>query len=135
MDYSAAVRQRFAAACAAAEQVPAVPDAVWGEAGDRALNVWAGFQVQRVAGDVGAIRYEVFGCPHTVAAADWLAERLSGRPVSQLTDWDVHELAAILEIPVEKLGKLLVLQDALAACRNVWTDREGRFGIDSSGRG
>ncbi len=133
MDYSAEVRQRFAAACAGAQRMPEVPDAVWGEAGDRALNVWVRFQVQFDAGTVGAMRFEVFGCPHTVAAADYLAEQLPGRPVAELTDWDVQELATRLRIPVEKLGKLLVLQDALAACRNAWTEKVSTGGVSADG--
>jgi hypothetical protein len=36
---------------------------------------------------------------------------------------DVRALAAELEVPVEKLGKLLRIEDALAAC---WRAEEGR---------
>ncbi len=125
MDYSAEVQRRFATARAAAGDAGELADAVRGEAGDRALNVWARFLVQSSAGRIDAVRFQVYGCPHTVAAADWLAERLRERPVAELARWDVHALAAELEIPLEKFGRLLVLQDALAVCHAACVGREG----------
>jgi hypothetical protein len=44
--------------------------------------------------------------------ADWL----DGRRVAALGQLDVGALRAELDVPVEKLGKLLRIEDALAAC-------------------
>jgi NifU-like protein involved in Fe-S cluster formation len=118
MHYSAEVRRRWAAARPAVQAAGDLPGIVRGEAEDRALNVWVRFQIEARAGRVCAVSFEVFGCPHTVAAASWLAEHLQGKPLERLTRWNAHELAAALEIPIEKIGKLLVLEDALGACRS-----------------
>ena len=92
------------------------PDWVAGEAGDQALGVWARFQVQIREGSIDAVSFHVFGCPHTIAAASLLAERLEGEPAGALLGSWAHVLAAELAVPAEKLGRLLVLEDALRAC-------------------
>jgi hypothetical protein len=44
--------------------------------------------------------------------ADWLA----GRPVEAARTLDVRAVCAELDVPVEKLGKFLRIEDAVAAC-------------------
>jgi NifU-like protein involved in Fe-S cluster formation len=124
MQYSAEVRRRFAGTCPAAQPAGNPSGIVRGEAEDRALNVWVRFQVEARAGKAHAVSFEVFGCPHTVAAASWLADHLQGEPLERLTQWNAHELARALEMPIEKLGKLLVLQDALGVCRSTLIGKE-----------
>jgi hypothetical protein len=68
-------------------------------------------------GRVAALRYRVWGCPHTIAVLAWLAREWPGRrlddpPAGGALGWQVA-----LAVPVEKLGRLLVIEDALAACR------------------
>ena len=63
-----------------------------------------------------AVGFRVFGCPHTVAAANVVAEWLEGRSVAEARGMDVRGLCAHLTVPVEKLGKLLRIEDAVAAC-------------------
>jgi NifU-like protein involved in Fe-S cluster formation len=56
-----------------------------------------------------------------VAAASAVADWLEGRSVAAARKLDVKEVCAELEVPIEKLGKLLRIEDAVAAC---WrTDR------------
>jgi NifU-like protein involved in Fe-S cluster formation len=124
MQYSAEVRRRFAAARPAAQPPGDLSGIVRGEAEDRALNVWVRFQIEARAGKARAVSFEVFGCPHTVAAASWLAEHLRGESLELLTQWNAHELARALEMPIEKLGKLFVLQDALGACRSALSGKD-----------
>lgn len=116
MDYSPEVRQRFRSPYGAGEFPGGTGGLVSGEARDRTLNVQVRFQVQVIDGVVRSSRYRVFGCPHTVAAASWVAEWLEGRPARALRQFDAHQLAARLELPVEKLGKLLLIEDALIHC-------------------
>src|SRR6185503_18237093 len=97
MEYSLAVERRFAAPKKARELPAGSPGLVAGEAEDRTLHVWVRFQLQIVDGVVAAAGFQAFGCPHTLAAASAVAEWLEGRPV-------------------EKLGKLLRIEDAVAAC-------------------
>jgi hypothetical protein len=65
---------------------------------------------------VTAARVSVYGCPDTLRTAAWLVEQLRGRNLTNLlpsapTDW-----LETLQIPRERLGKLLVLEDALRRC-------------------
>jgi NifU-like protein involved in Fe-S cluster formation len=89
---------------------------VAGEAEDRTLHVWVRFQLQVVKDVVAAAVFQAFGCPHTIAAASTVADWLEGRPVEAARRLDVKALCAGLEVPVEKLGKLLRIEDAVAAC-------------------
>ena len=52
-----------------------------------------------------------------MAAASLVAERLEGRSVGDVALLDVRALQDDLGVPVEKLGKLLRIEDALTACR------------------
>lgn len=60
-------------------------------------------------------RYEVFGCPATIAAAAWLVSRMSGAVPSAITELDGRSIAEALRLPVEKTGVALVVEDALRA--------------------
>lgn len=68
-------------------------------------------------------RFETYGCPHCIAAASWLSERLNGATVEDLRQWSWREAAAALEIPAEKRGRLLILEDALRALAASWRSR------------
>ena len=116
MEYSSAVQRHFAALRRAGELPRGAPGLVAGEAEDRTLHVWVRFQLQVVEEVVAAAAFQAFGCPHTVAAASVVADWLEGRPVGAARTLDVRALCAGLEVPVEKLGKLLRIEDAVAAC-------------------
>jgi NifU-like protein involved in Fe-S cluster formation len=116
MEYSPAVVRHFDAPSRAGELPAAAPGLVSGEAEDRILHVWVRFQLQLMDDVVRAVRFQAFGCPHTVAAANIVAEWLEGRSIAEARRVAVRELCAELEVPVEKLGKLLRIEDALAAC-------------------
>ena len=66
---------------------------------------------------VEAARYRAYGCPHTLAACEWLARQLEGAPraleapgVGSPLEWSER-----LGMPAAKLGRLLVIEDALRA--------------------
>jgi NifU-like protein involved in Fe-S cluster formation len=117
MDYSSEVLRRFAAPLRAGELAEDTPGRVSGEAEDRSLNIWVRFDVQVQGGCIRAARFRVVGCPHAVAAAAWVADWLEGRGAEALAQLDIHAIARTLEVPTEKLGKLLRIEDALLACR------------------
>ena len=79
----------------------------------------AGLRVLLAAGidgtTIARLRYRVFGCPHLIAAAEEFCARLEGGPVEGLKDVPVTQLMELLEIPVEKTGRLLLLEDAAIA--------------------
>ena len=116
MEYSLAVERHFAAPKNARELPGGSPGLVAGEAEDRTLHVWVRFQLQIVDGVVAAAGFQAYGCPHTVAAASAVADWLEGRPLAEASKLDVKAVCAELEVPVEKLGKLLRIEDAVAAC-------------------
>ena len=121
MEYSPAVVRHFDAPRRARELPHGTPGLVSGEAEDRTLHVWVRFQLQVIEGVVRAAGFEVFGCPHTVAAASVVADWLEGRSVAEARKLDVRDLCAQLTVPVEKLGKLLRIEDAVAACWRTYT--------------
>jgi NifU-like protein involved in Fe-S cluster formation len=116
MEYSRAVERHFMTPARAGELPAGVPGLVAGEAEDRTLHVWVRFQLRVEAGVVAAARFQVFGCPHTVAAASAVADWLEGRAVEEARRLDARAVCAELEVPIEKLGKLLRIEDAVAAC-------------------
>jgi NifU-like protein involved in Fe-S cluster formation len=116
MEYTPEVVRRFDSARGAGELRGDAPGLVAGEAEDRTLDVWVRFQLQVIDGATYAARFAVFGCPHTIAAASRVAEWLEGRPASALRNVDVRAICADLGVPVEKLGKLLRIEDAVTAC-------------------
>ena len=124
MDYSLEVQRRFHSPDNIGEYAPEAPGIVTGEAEDRTLNVWVRIQAQVDGTVIRSVRYQVFGCPHTVAAAGWVAATLPGRATDALRELDMHELREILDAPVEKLGRLLVLEDALQACWQAHVEHE-----------
>ncbi len=117
MEYSSEVVRRFDSPRNAGELPHGTRGLVAGEAEDRTLHVWIRFQLQVIDGAIQAARFAAFGCPHTVAAASRAAEWLEGRPVSEAEQLDVRALQDELGVPVEKLGKLLRIEDAVTACR------------------
>ena len=116
MDYSSEVRRRFAAPARAGKFPEGASGVVAAAAADRSLNVWIEFEIQARDGVIEATRFRVFGCPHTVAAADRIAEWLEGRGVGCLDELDMRSVAEQLEVPRDKLGKLLRIEDAVRAC-------------------
>jgi len=124
MDYSSEVRQRFSAPDRAGDIAPAAGVVVEGVAEDRSLSVWVRFQIQITDARMERVRFRAFGCPHMLAAADCVAGMLEGQPLAALDNLDMQALAAELELPREKFGKLLRLEDALQACRTAAEQRK-----------
>lgn len=116
MDYSSEVRRRFSAPARAGDAPQDAGEVVEGAAEDRSLSVWVRFQVQLQGARIEHVRYRAFGCPHTLAAADRIAADLEGESMDALKRIDLQALARQVGLPREKHGKLLRIEDALAAC-------------------
>jgi len=125
MEYSSEVLRRFGSPQRLFELAEGSSGRiVTGEAEDRTLHVWVRFQMQVIEGIVQAVRFRVYGCPHTVAAASWAAEWLENRPVESSNRLDVRELEAALDVPIDKRGKLLRIEDAVLACWRALRDKD-----------
>jgi hypothetical protein len=89
---------------------------VQGRAGSRREGVELLFHLQfRPDGTVSDVRFQAFGCPHTLATAAWVAGQLPGRHGTDLVPGSPLDWAARLEVPAPKLGRLLRIEDALRA--------------------
>ena len=99
---------------------PPSASGVVGEGGGRGQEVWVRFTLEVEEGVVKSALFKTYGCPHTLAVAAWVAERLRGRGRADLAPGTPAEWAAELAVPVEKLGRLLVVEDALADCARHW---------------
>jgi NifU-like protein len=64
-------------------------------------------------GIIAAMRFRAWGCPHTIAAAESACAELEGRPVAELLEFPASGLMEKLPVPVEKTGRILVLEDAI----------------------
>ena len=62
---------------------------------------------------VQSMRFRAWGCPHTIAAAEAACALLEGRPVTGLLEFSASDLMEYLSVPVEKTGRILVIEDAL----------------------
>jgi NifU-like protein involved in Fe-S cluster formation len=115
MEYSSEVRRRLERPSCRGVLASAA-GAVSATAEDRSLNVWVRVEVEVDDEILAAARYDAYGCPHFLAGADWIVERLAGQPVAALTEVASGDAVAALDVPTAKRGKLLVVEDALAAC-------------------
>ena len=96
---------------------------VSGEAGGPGEETWVRFHLA-VGGDtVKEARFQAFGCPHTIDTATWLCGELRGRSRAALIPGTPASWAAKRGVPAEKLGRLLVVEDALRACLQAWAPR------------
>lgn len=114
--YNALVRELFNSAqpASSAEQV----SGGWlvGEAGSVELGTWVRLKVEIQGARVMNARFRVYGCPHTVAATAWVAGQIRGRSAIDLLPEGIARLCEPLEVPAEKLGRLLVIEDVVRVC-------------------
>lgn len=87
-----------------------------GEAGSPAQEAWVRFRLTLEGDVVKTARFKAWGCPHTLAVTAWLTGQLPGRTRADLVPGSPREWATRHEVPVEKLGRLLIVEDALRDC-------------------
>jgi NifU-like N terminal domain len=113
MNYNDLTRTYFESAANAGELTG--PGVFRGAAGNRAQGTWVQFDLQIKAGMVSAAKFLAFACPHTIAVAAWLAEQAVGRQVVPQLPESVQVLRDRFAVPVEKMGRLLIIEDAWLA--------------------
>ena len=96
------------------------PHQIQGEAGSVEQGTWIVIQAGVESGQLETVKFLAYGCPHTIAACCRMTEKLSGVAVGELVNFAPDWLTDELNIPVEKAGKLLILQDALRDCFDRW---------------
>ncbi len=64
-------------------------------------------------GSIAAMRFLAWGCPHVIAAAESVCAAYEGRAAVDLTGFAAADLMQSLAVPVEKTGRILVVEDAV----------------------
>jgi NifU-like protein involved in Fe-S cluster formation len=113
--YSGRVLQLFRELPRAGVLEQAGSEAVAGEVATPDRGAWVRFEALRDGRRIADCRFQAWGCPHTLAAAALAASRLSGATLEEASAIRAADLARELEAPAEKLGRLLVVEDAIHA--------------------
>ncbi|MDX2412678.1 MAG: iron-sulfur cluster assembly scaffold protein [Woeseiaceae bacterium] len=71
------------------------------------------FSAQLAAGRIDTLRFQAWGCPHVIAAAEAFCADYEGRSTAELLDFSRSDLMQSLSVPVEKTGRILVIEDAV----------------------
>jgi hypothetical protein len=102
---------------------PPPPGHLLGEAGAERLGTWVRFAaLVDAAGVITSASAQVFGCPHVAAACRHVLAQIRGRPLGAPAAGGPEQWQNIVGAPVEKLGAMLIIEDALAAlCRSQTT--------------
>jgi NifU-like N terminal domain len=91
----------------------AISGVISGEAGRQQRGTRVRFHLQLDGARIMAVRYQTYGCPHTLAVCEWLSRQLETVGKASLgspADW-----CRALGVPIVKLGRMLVIEDALNA--------------------
>ncbi|HQR48638.1 MAG TPA: iron-sulfur cluster assembly scaffold protein [Steroidobacteraceae bacterium] len=91
-----------------------------GAAGDVEHGARVELRFQVAEGRILRGQFRAFGCPHVIAAASWVTDRLGGKGRDALATWDWREAADALEVPPAKFGRLLTVQDAVRDAARNW---------------
>ena len=78
------------------------------------------FYLHIVANEIRDARFEAYGCPYTIAVAEYMAGQLIGRPPDQAVQESPQQVADQLGLPAEKLGQALIVEDAISAALGEW---------------
>jgi NifU-like protein involved in Fe-S cluster formation len=84
-----------------------------GEASESDLGARVVLFAGIVDGNIAEMRFRTWGCPHLIAAAELLCENREKGPVSGLSTMDTRTMMQQLSVPVEKSGRMFLLEDAL----------------------
>jgi NifU-like protein involved in Fe-S cluster formation len=63
---------------------------------------------------IAAMTFRAWGCPHLIAALEAVCEHLVGQPAASLENCDLADITQELSVPAEKMGRILLVEDALA---------------------
>jgi cysteine desulfurase len=88
-----------------------------GEAGAQRLGAWIRFTLCVEGRTVREAHVQVYGCPQTIAACNHVRRQLPGRSLDALQPGTPEQWRQAVNAPVEKLGRMLIIEDALAALR------------------
>jgi len=88
-----------------------VADGAVGYFEDQGLRIRLSAEVRDRA--ITRLRFRAWGCPHIIAAAEAVCRQFEGRPVHELEQFETGPIMRDLAVPVEKTGRILVLEDTV----------------------
>ncbi len=128
IDLAVAAVRREVLRLQALAQGAAGPGAVSGESGTREQGTWVRFMLN-IAGDlIAGASHQAYGCPQTLAVCEWLAAQLPGRAWRDPALGGPLDWARTLDIPADRLTRLLVVEDALHAALDAAQRQAGGVG-------
>lgn len=74
------------------------------------------------SGEIRVLRFQAWGCPHVIAAAEQVCAGLEGKPVSDLLEFSAADFMQSLSVPTEKTGRILVLEDVVRSLGSIVRD-------------
>jgi NifU-like protein involved in Fe-S cluster formation len=107
--YNSAVRRLFS-------ETPHAGDVSGGEIAyfeDQGMRIRLSARV--VNGALAELRFRAWACPHVIAAAESFCQQFEGRPIAELEQFETGQIMKQLAVPVEKTGRILVLESLRAA--------------------
>lgn len=113
--YSARVRDLFARLPGAQALTPGPGACVAGEAVALDRGAWVRFEARIDDGRIVECVFRAWGCPHVLAASAWACAETRGRPIDAAGAIQASRLAEELDAPAGKMGRLLVVEDAMRA--------------------
>ncbi len=66
-------------------------------------------------GELRQLKFRAYACPHLIAACEYVCRRYNGKPLSMLARFSQQEVMETLAVPVEKTGRILLLEDAIGS--------------------
>lgn len=98
-----------------------VPDGAVGYFEDQGIRIR--LSAKAADGSVSAMRFCAWGCPHVIAAAEAACRRFEGCPVAELEQFSTAQIMKDLAVPIEKTGRILVLEDTVRSLGQAIKDR------------
>jgi NifU-like protein involved in Fe-S cluster formation len=74
-------------------------------------------------GVLSQLKFRAWGCPHVIAAAEAFCRQFEGRRVVDLEQFSSSQIMEYLAVPVEKTGRILVLEDTVRSLGQAIQDR------------
>lgn len=114
MEYSDIVQRHFAQPVNAGppDWDPDIHGAAGSVSSGLAMRFWLALDGDRIC----RAAFAAYGCPHAIATASWVTERLVGQRLENACRLDLPTIAEALDLPPPKWRCVLVAEDALAAC-------------------
>lgn len=74
-------------------------------------------------GTITELRFLAWGCPHVIAATEAFCRQFEGRQAAELEQFAIGPIMQDLAVPVEKTGRILVLEDTVRLLRAAIQDQ------------